>query len=289
MAMRKELIVVVTGASRGIGRGIARAFGAAGATVYVTGRSRSGRSAAHPDEAMLPGTIDEAAAEVSSAGGKGIAVACDLADDTQVKALFERVEREHGGLDVLVNNAAFLHNDMMKPPPFWGRSVAMANIIDVGLRCHYVATHFAAPLMISRGRALVVNISFYGDAGLHDPAYHAAKAGLDKLAAACAVDFRPFGVAAVSLWPGIVTTERVLQAADQIPSLKEQLAAFESPEFVGRVILALYRATDLMALSGKTLIGAELAARYGVTDLNGRQPQSYRSIWGAPHKAFDVT
>jgi NAD(P)-dependent dehydrogenase (short-subunit alcohol dehydrogenase family) len=288
MAGKDKLVVVVTGASRGIGRGIARAFGARGATVYVTGRTRNKGDAPPADEMALPGTIVEAAAEVTAAGGKGIAIACDLAHDAQIKAVFDQIARDSGHLDILVNNAAFLHNAMGTPGPFWTRPVEMANIIDVGLRCHFVATYYAAPLMVTRGKGLVVNISFFGDAGMHDPAYYAAKAGLDKLAASFAADFRPFGVAAVSLWPGIVATERVHLIAERLPTLKEQLPSFESPDFCGLVIDAMYRDPDLMSLSGKTLIAAELAVKYGVKDIGGRQPISYRGTFGVPHKAFDA-
>jgi NAD(P)-dependent dehydrogenase (short-subunit alcohol dehydrogenase family) len=282
------LVVVVTGASRGIGRGIARTFGRAGATVYVTGRSQGSGGLARPDEMPLPGTVDDAAAEVTEAGGNGIAVVCDLAEDRQIRNLFERVRSEQGHVDILINNAAFLHNAMMAPGPFWTRPVEMANIIDVGLRCHFVATWYAAPLMITRGKGLVVNISFFGDSGMHEPAYYAAKAGLDKLAAAFATDFRPFGVAAVSLWPGIVATERVHSIAENLPALKQQLAGFESPDFSGLVIDALYRDPNLMSLSGKTLISAEIVAQYRVADIDGKQPISQRGVFGNPHAAFDV-
>jgi len=286
--MTENLIVVITGASRGIGRGIARSFGAAGATVYVTGRTRRSGSPARPDEMPLPGTIEDAAAEVTSLGGTGIAVECDLAQDDQIRDLFARVARECGHVDILVNNAAFLHNATGTPGPFWTRPVEMANILDVGLRCHFVATYYAAPLMIKKGKGLVVNISFFGDARMHDPAYYAAKAGLDKLADCFAADFKPFGVAAVSLWPGVVATERVVQIAEQLPSLKERLSEFETQDFSGLVIQGLYQDPSLMTLTGKTLIAAELAAKYGIKDTNGNRPISYRGTYGEPHKAFDV-
>lgn len=289
MAGNRELVVVITGASRGIGRGIARVFGAAGATVYVAGRTQKAGAVHSLDEMALPGTLEETAAEVSEAGGNGVAVGCDLAVDEQIKTLFERVTRDSGHVDILVNNAAFLHNGMGMPGPFWKRPVELADIIDVGLRCHFVATYYAAPLLIKCGKGLVVNISFFGDSGMHEPAYYAAKAGLDKLAATFASDFRPFGVAAISLWPGVVATERVRILAERMPALMAQLSGFESPEFSGLVIQALYRDPNLMSLSGKTLISAELAQKYSVKDIDGKQPVSQRGIFGMPHKAFDVS
>jgi NAD(P)-dependent dehydrogenase (short-subunit alcohol dehydrogenase family) len=289
MSKENNLVAVVTGSSRGIGRGIARALGERGATVYVTGRTQISGSQVSPTGVPVPGSIHEVAAEVTKAGGHGIPVAVDLADDKQVQALFEKVERESGHLNILVNNAAYL-NEKMGVWPFWEAPVELANIIDVGLRCHHVATYYAARLLIAAKRGLIVNISFYGDAKVHDPAYYASKAGLDKLAQIYADDFKPFNVAAVSLWPGYVATERMVKFADSDAEFKEieKKFGFESPEFSGRIISALYDDPDLLSLSGKTLLNAEIAERYGITDLNGYKPKSLRTIYGAPHKAFDV-
>lgn len=282
-------IVVVTGASRGIGKGIAVALGRRGATVYVAGRTKGGETQTSPGGASVPGTIHEAAEEVTRAGGRGIAVACDMADDTQIKDMFERVRRDHGHLDILVNNAAYL-NEKMFVRPFWEAPVELANIIDVGLRCHHVATYYAAPLLIASRRALLVNISFYGDARVHDPAYYASKAGLDKLAAVYAEHFRPYGVSAVSLWPGYVATERLVAMAETDAGTRQLKERFglESTEFSGRVIGALYDDPDLVMLSGKTLLNAEIAARYGVEDLDGFTPRSLRGTYGGPHAEFDL-
>lgn len=281
------IVAVVTGASRGVGRGIAIALGSQGATVYVVGRTLSDDTPRGAGEALLPGTIHDAAAAVTAAGGRGVAIACDMADDAQVVALFKRVERESGRLDILVNNAAFVHNDMIGSNPFWEKSLAVGNILDVGLRCHYTASHQAAPIMVRQKSGLIVNISFYGAVTrFHDPAYGASKAGLDKMAFDMADELRPYNVAAISLWPGIVCTERVEQLAEQIAEVKEQMGTFESPQFSGRVINALYHDPDLMSLSGKTLIGAELARQYGIQDIDGKQPGSLRTSMGSPHPAF---
>jgi len=286
MADAENPVIVVTGASRGIGKGIAVEFGARGATVYVVGRSAAGVSGMSPTGEALPGSIEEAADAVTAAGGKGIPVACDMANDAEIRALFERVERESGRVDILVNNAASLHSDMGRRP-FWEASVRLADIIDVGLRCHHVASHTAAPLLIRGGRGLIVNISFYGNAKVHDPAYYAAKAGLDKLASVYAEDFTPFGVAAISLWPGYVKTERAeMIAGDRMEELAGM--SLESVRYCGRVIGALWDDPDMMALTGKTLIAAELGERYGVSDLEGFSPKSLRDLYGSPHPQFDL-
>jgi NAD(P)-dependent dehydrogenase (short-subunit alcohol dehydrogenase family) len=289
MAKNNELIAVVTGSSRGIGRGIARALGKRGAAVYVAGRSQQSGKQFSPNGIPLAGTIHEVAEEVNQLGGRGVAVACDLSRDEEVRSLFDQVRQESGRLNILVNNAAYL-NEKIGVRPFWEAPAELANIIDVGLRCHHVATYYAAPLLIAAKRGLIANISFYGDAKVHDPAYYASKAGLDKLAAVYADEFRPYNVAAVSLWPGYVATERMVHLAETDPGVKELKDKFglESMEFSGQIIGALYDDPNLSSLSGKTLLNAEIAERYGLTDLNGYTPKSLRPFYGSPHKSFDL-
>jgi NAD(P)-dependent dehydrogenase (short-subunit alcohol dehydrogenase family) len=289
MSTNNELVAVVTGASRGIGRGVAHVLGQRGGTVYIAGRTQAGDSQKTPGGMPVPGSIHEVAAEVTKVGGRGIPVACDMADDEQIRALFDQVKRDSGHVNILVNNAAYL-NEKMGIRPFWEAPLDLADIIDVGLRCHHVATYFAAPLLIEARRGLIVNISFYGDAKVHDPAYYASKAGLDKLAQVYADDFRSFNVAAVSLWPGYVATERLVQMTKTDPQFTQIQKKFglESPEFSGRIISALYDDPNLLSLSGKTLLNAEIAGPYGLTDLEGYKPKSLRAEYGGPHKAFDV-
>ena len=276
-------VAVVTGASRGVGQGVAEALGAAGMIVYVTGRSTAEGSCRVGDE-VLHGTIHASAAAVTAAGGQGIAVHCDHADDRQVQALFERVEREQGRLDILVNNAIYIDDSLIAPGPFWSKPQSQADIFGVGLRSNYIATHCAAPLLLKSDKALVVFTSSYG-AGcyMHGPAYGAQKAGCDKMAHDMAVDFEGTGVAALSLWLGVQRTERTALAARQrSDTYGDIMAHSESPQFVGRVIHALWRDPELASLSGQTLIVAELAAQYGVRDEGEREPPSLRRMLGEP-------
>lgn len=278
MALGGNRVVVVTGASRGAGKGIALALGATGATVYVTGRTRN------EGDAPLPGTVAATAAEVTAAGGKGIAVYCDHADSEQTRLLFEQVEREQGRLDILVNNATSLHDALTETGPFWEKPLALTELWEVGMRSHYTAAWYAAPLLLANGEGLVVNTSsFGGRIYMHGPAYGAGKAAVDKLSHDMAFDFRPHNVAVVSIWMGLLLTERSQRVFDAEPEKYVDLVATaETPEFTGRVIDALARDPARMEKSGKVWIGAELAAEYGLTDTNGLLPPSHRAFFGEP-------
>lgn len=270
-------VAIVTGASRGAGKGIAIALGSEGATVYVTGRSRI------EGDAPLPGTIYATAEAVTAAGGIGIAAACDHSDDNDVEQLFERVKREQGRLDILVNNATFLHDKLIDRGPFWEKPLGLVDILDVGLRSGYVASWHAAQLMAKQKNGLIVFTSSFGaSCYMHGPAYGAQKVGVDKFARDMAVDLKPFNVASVSIWMGMLRTDRTKRVMDADP---HKYAGFwdiaETPEFTGRLIASLYRDPRRMERSGQVLIGAELALELGVDD-DGRQPPSHRPMLGAP-------
>lgn len=266
---RSRTIAIVTGASRGAGRGIALALGQHGCTVYVTGRSQ--QSGDH----VLPGTIYETAEAVTAAGGQGIAVRCDHADDADVAALFERVRSEQGRLDILVNNAAAIHDELTHPGEFWEKPLKLADLIDVGVRSGYVASWHAAQLMAAQDSGLIVFTSASGAAHYSlGAAYGAHKAGMDKMAFDMAADFRHAGkhAAVLSLWMGALLTDRLKGIIAADPAKFGYLEGHcETPEFTGHVIWALSQDPDLAALSGKTLVGAEIARKYGLTD-NGRIP-----------------
>ena len=280
-------VVIVTGASRGAGRGIAIALGSHGYTVYVTGRSE--KVGDHP----LPGTIYETAASVTAAGGKGIAVRCDHGDDEQVKALFAQVMTEQCRVDILVNNAAAIYDELSAPGNFWDKPLKLADMIDVGVRSSYVASWFAAPIMVKQNHGLIIFTSASGATHYSmGPAYGAHKAGMDKMAFDMAVDFRHANakVAALSIWMGALATDRLLAMIAANPEkfayLRDQI---ETPEFTGHVIWALHTDPALLERSGQTVIGAEMAVRYGIKDAGGRQPPSYRDTYKVmPHQNFPL-
>ena len=200
MAKSDRPVALVTGASRGAGAGIARALGSYGMRVYVTGRAETVGEARGWDGAALPGTIHSTAAEVTAAGGEGIAVRCDHADDERVQAVFNQIEAESGRLDLLVNNATMIHPEHITPKPFWEKPLDAVGILDVGLRSAYVASWHAARMMVPQGSGLIAfGSSFGANCYMHGPGYGAQKAGIDKFAHDMQHDLSETGVNAVSI------------------------------------------------------------------------------------------
>ena len=267
-------IAVVTGASRGIGKGIALSLGQAGATVYITGRT------AQAGEAVvdLPGTIHETAAEIMRRGGKGFAIRCDHRDDDDVRAAFNQVSTEQGRLDILVNNAWSGYegiNDGRDLPidgPFWEKRLPLWDDNFMGVRAAYIASALAAPLIIAQPGGLIVHVSNWIDAP-GNPPYAAAKVATDRLAVDMAYQFKDHGVAVVALYPGLVRTESVMKFAQYF-----DISDSESPEFIGLAVAALATDPNLMQKSGRGLVAAELALEYGFTDIDGKQPKAKHQV-----------
>ncbi len=276
-----DKVAVVTGASRGIGKGIALALAEQGATVYVTGRT------VNPGEYPLPGTVGETAAECDARGGKGIAVQVDHNNDEQVAALFERVDREQGRLDILVNNAFALPEDLTDPEPFWEKPLSNWQMMDVGVRSNFVAAWYAAKIMVRQKSGLIVEISGYtGVAYTYGVLFGTSKSAVDRMARDMAVELKPYNVASISLWQGLTMTERAERNLASIPGLKEGAATRPddacSPEFPGLVIAALADDPDVMRHSGGTFITAEMAREYGIKDIDGKEIPSLRDTRGGP-------
>ncbi|MCY1224836.1 3-oxoacyl-[acyl-carrier-protein] reductase FabG [compost metagenome] len=283
-------VAVVTGASRGAGRGIAQELGAAGATVYVTGRSTRARPAdsygqllALSELAALPGTIDDTAEEVTRLGGRGIAVACDHTKEDEVAALFARVEREQGRLDLLVNNAWGGHESFtgVFEAPFWEHPLAnWDSMFDRGVRNHLVASRCAAPGMVARKQGLIVTTTFW-DRGHYlrgNLFYDLAKASMTRLAFGIAQELQPHGVASVAVSPGWMRTEFVLAGHKTDEAHWQErpaLARTESPRYLGRAVAALAGDAQVLDKTGQVLRVADLARAYGFTDIDGRQVEAF--------------
>ncbi len=266
----------VTGASRGIGRGVAAALGGAGWTVYVTARSTAAARTTG-----LPGTVEDCAAAVTAAGGLGVPVPCDHRDDTAVTAVAARIAAAHGRLDLLVNNAWGGYERLAAGAwdewnaPMWQQPVELFDAMFAsGVRAHYVALARSAPLLIAAPGSLAVTVSMaIPGSGQHagapgapsapgapgGPAYAMAKAADDRLAQAAAAQLREHRVASVAVHPGWVRTETVLRYAEHL-----DLNGSQSPAGVGRAITALAADPQLMTLTGRALAVAELASRYGI-------------------------
>lgn len=272
-------IAVVTGASRGIGKGIALELGALGMTVYVTGRSTG-------TGGMLPGTLAETAAQVTELGGRGVPLPCDHHDDDQVAAALTGVVEEHGGVDVLVNNV-FSAPDLAGwlGTPFWELPTrAWDEIMGIGCRTHYFAAALLAPCMVARRAGLIVNVSSDGSMQYaHNVPYGVGKAAVDKMTADMAHELAAYEVSVVSIWPGLVKTELIMfgakTRADGTHYLDLggegvfELVDAESPRFVGRAVAALAADPKVATKSGTAVRAADLADEYGFTDLDGTVPR----------------
>lgn len=272
-------VAVVTGATRGIGKGVACALAERGATVYVTGRTVAA------GQHSLPGTLAETVAEVEARGGRGVAVPLDLADDAQIAALFERVRGDEGRLDLLVNNAMAIPEAMTRRDGFWNKPLDQWQIWDTGLRAAFIAAWHAARIMVPQGSGLIAALSGYvGVTYTYDVVFGATKTATDRMMRDMGHELRGTGVSALSLWQGFTYTERATENLKSVPGMAAQLtsAAGSSPEFPGRVIAALAMDPHVAARSGGTFINAELAAEYGLTDKDGRTIPSLRESRGAP-------
>ena len=256
MSRMEGRVALVTGASRGVGKGIALELIANGATVYITGRS---------------------ATDMKYVEGKGTALICDHRDDQQVEAAIAQILAEQARVDILVNNAWGGYENMMEggeftwPRPFWQQPLwRWDSMFQSGVRAAYVSCRLTAPTMVANKSGLIVNISFWAaQKHLSNVAYGVSKAATDKMTADMAHELRPHNVAVVSLYPGLVRTEKVMEAAAWL-----DLSNSESPQFIGRAVAGLAGDPDVMEKTGAVLIAASLAAEYGFTDIDGKTPRA---------------
>jgi len=271
-------VCLVTGAARGIGRGIALQLGQAGATVYITGRTRS--------------NLEECAEEIKARGGVPVTVQMDHGVDADVEKLFERIKSEQNGkLDVLVNNAYAGVNTIFSNTgkKFWDMDpVNTWDMINgVGLRGHYICTTLASRLMVPKQQGLIVNVSSSGGLKyLFNVAYGVGKAGCDRMAADCAHELRKSGVSMVSLWPGPVKTEFITEhmgpGADPQSQEQVQMAKVfekgETIEFAGKAVVHLAADNNIMARSGKIIMTSDIGREFGFVDTNGQSPIDFRQV-----------
>lgn len=278
----EPIIALVTGASRGAGRAIALELGSTGATVYVTGRSVLGG----PTTDNVPGTIDETARGVTERGGTGVPVRCDHTSDADVEALFERLRRDHGRLDLLVNNVwgGYEHPDCrpLTIAPFWEQPLEQWDrMFTAGVRAHLTASRLAVPLMVPQRGGLIVSTTANLRAlpYLRNIFYDLAKNAVSHLAWAMAEELREHNIAAVAVAPGFMRTERVVEAftrANAAAALDGPGGPKETPAYLARAIVALVSDPRIMDKTGQLLEVGALAPEYGFTDVDGTQPAPFR-------------
>ena len=288
MTNLKGKVTLVTGATRGIGKGIAIGLGEVGATVYITGRTLDNSDTG----SELSGSLNDTKIAVEQAGGICIPIQVDHSNDQEVRSLFERIaDEQNGQLDLLVNNvfSGVQAISNSQGQTFWECEPSLWDASNnVGLRSHYVASIYAARIMVKRQQGLICTISSWGGMSqIFSAAYGAGKAACDRLASDMSVELKPHNVASVSLWPGIVGTEQISSLADKVvaentsdqqTSIFAQRYNWETPLFTGRVIAALTGDTNIMRRTGKVQIVAELAQQYGIVDQDGNLPASLRSL-----------
>lgn len=269
-------IALVTGASRGAGRGIARVLGEEGATVYVTGRRT--RENPHPEFAGC--TIDDTVDQINARGGKGIAVKVDHTDDGQVEALFEQIKREQGRLDILVNNVWGGYEAEMETfvDGFWKQPVwRWDKMFDAGVRAHFTASQHAARMMIPQKSGLIINTTFWDeDKYISNLPYDIAKAAINRMAFGMAYELHDCNIATIALSPGWMRTEVILAHYSPDKETTDTEFSFEgweiteSIEYIGRAVVALATDPNVMAKSSKTLTVGDVAHEYGFVDIDGR-------------------
>lgn len=279
----RKRIVLVTGATRGVGKGTALALSDANTICYITGRSKQ-----EGQTSLLPGTLDKTADEIEARGGHCVPVACDHCDDKQIESLIQQISAEQGQLDMLVNSVYQVPDDLLEWKPFWQRPINAHwdAMIGIGMRAHYVAAVHAAPIMVEQGSGMIVTISSpAARAYIHSVIYGLGKAAKDKMMHDMAKELREHQVAAFALWPGIVKTERLQPAIDAgaLPAEYEPLkSGMESPEFSGRILDAIQCRGLALDYTGRSWWNAELAKQLGIADIDGSQPESYAAFMGEP-------
>ena len=284
MTNQNKRVILVTGASRGVGKGIAEGIARPGDFIICAARSQSKGSTVRQFGFEIQSSLDSTVEKIEERGAKGIAYCIDLNNQDEILKLAGYIKKEFGQLDLLIHSACQIHDDLVEPKPYWEKSVDLWSIMDVGLKSNYLLSHALTPLMIESKGKLILQISSHGAmCYMHGPIYGAQKAGIDKMAFDMAYDLKPFDICSLSLWSGIVKDEKTQKVSEMHgEQYAEFLKGAASQEYAGLVINGLYDDTKLMSISGKTLLAAEIGDQYGIQDIDDCTPKSDRDTLGGP-------
>ena len=264
-------VVLVTGATRGIGKGIAISLAKAGAILYFTGRTEKEFEGA----VNLSGSIQRTEGEIKESGGIGYGIKCDHEDNEQTKMVIDKIISEQGRIDILVNSVwggyEYFNNgtEFWTEKGFWSAPISRFDkMFDAGVRAHYFTSCFVVPQMIAQGSGLIINLSYWSaernDMGVP---YGIAKAATNKMTETMAYELKEHNISVITIYPGLVRTESVMKSKDYF-----DLSNSESPEFIGLAVAALATDLDVIKKSGTRQIAAQVALDYGYTDIDGKQP-----------------
>jgi len=290
MTKENKRVILVTGASRGVGKGIAEGLAQPNDIIICAARSLKQGTMVQQFGFAINSSLEDTVKNINKTGAQGVSYPIDLNNSDEILNLAKFIADEYGQLDLLVHAACQIHDDLVTSKPYWEKSLDLWSVMDVGMKSNYFLSHALTPLMIESKGKLILQISSHGAmCYMHGPIYGAQKAAIDKMAFDMAHDLKPFNVCSLSLWSGIVKDEKTQKVSEQHgEQYAEFLKGAASQEYAGMVINNIYKDPVIMSMTGKTLIAAEIGDHYGVKDINSNSPKSDRETLGGPREYSDT-
>lgn len=290
MTKENKRVILVTGASRGVGKGIAEGLAQPNDIIICAARSLKQGTTVQQFGFAINSSLEDTVNNINKTGAQGVPYSIDLNNSDEILNLAKFIAEEYGQLDLLVHAACQIHDDLVTSKPYWEKSLDLWSVMDVGMKSNYFLSHALTPLMIESKGKLILQISSHGAmCYMHGPIYGAQKAAIDKMAFDMAHDLKPFNVCSLSLWSGIVKDEKTQKVSEQHgEQYAEFLKGAASQEYAGMVINNIYKDPEIMSMTGKTLIAAEIGDHYGVKDINSNSPKSDRETLGGPREYSDT-